>query len=337
MSAIAAASGRSTTVPAAVLRQAEATPDQPAVIDLAGTLSYRDLVDRATALAAGLQAGLDAPLSSHTRAFVDEQERTGRPPDDRGRRTGRPRHRTDAARRAPHLSTATRSMGGSVTTYEPVGEPGTAVRNVVAAVWRDMLHVERAGDDDNFFQMGGDSLTAARLAAALRTALDVQVPMSAVFEHPTVAELAAALRARARARRGRGGRAVPHRPRLLRRGRRVDPRAAGVTELLTPEKAALLAALRARRKASAPDPDRIPSRGPADGAVASYAQRQMWYLSQLAPDAAYNIVAPRCGCGGRWTCRHEARDGRGGGPAASLRTALACGRLTPVAGGQRTT
>ena len=86
-------------------------------------------------------------------------------------------------------------MGGSVTTYEPVGEPGTAVRDVVAAVWRDMLHVERAGDDDNFFQMGGDSLTAARLAAALRTALDVQVPMSAVFEHPTVAELAAALRA----------------------------------------------------------------------------------------------------------------------------------------------
>ena len=63
-----------------------------------------------------------------------------------------------------------------------------------------------------------------------------------------------------------------------------------MTELLTPEKAALLAALRARRKASAPDPDRIPSRGPADGAVASYAQRQMWYLSQLAPDAATYLV-----------------------------------------------
>ena len=92
MSAIAAASGRSTTVPAAVLRQAEATPDQPAVIDRAGTLSYRDLVDRATALAAGLQAGLDAPLASHTRAFVDEQER----------------HRSTARRpRSPNRATST--------------------------------------------------------------------------------------------------------------------------------------------------------------------------------------------------------------------------------------
>ncbi|MCW3815756.1 phosphopantetheine-binding protein [Micromonospora sp. DR5-3] len=82
-----------------------------------------------------------------------------------------------------------------MTTNEPVREPGTVVRDVVAAAWRDALRVERVGDDDNFFRLGGDSLTAARLAAALRTALDVRVPMSAVFEHPTVAELAAALRA----------------------------------------------------------------------------------------------------------------------------------------------
>ncbi|MCW3815757.1 amino acid adenylation domain-containing protein [Micromonospora sp. DR5-3] len=63
-----------------------------------------------------------------------------------------------------------------------------------------------------------------------------------------------------------------------------------MTDLLTPEKVALLAALRARRKASESEADRIPSRGAADGAVASYAQRQMWYLSQLSPGAATYLV-----------------------------------------------
>jgi acyl carrier protein len=82
-----------------------------------------------------------------------------------------------------------------VTTNEPVREPGTAVRDVVAAAWCDALRVEQVSGDDDFFRLGGDSLTAARLAAALRTALGVRVPMSAVFEHPTVTELVAELRA----------------------------------------------------------------------------------------------------------------------------------------------
>ncbi|MFG2058082.1 non-ribosomal peptide synthetase [Micromonospora sp. NPDC048930] len=59
--ATAAARGRPTTIPAAILRQAEVAPDQPAVVDRDGALSYRDLVDRAAALAAGLQAELDTP------------------------------------------------------------------------------------------------------------------------------------------------------------------------------------------------------------------------------------------------------------------------------------
>ena len=43
---------------------------------------------------------------------------------------------------------------------------------------------------DNFFQLGGDSLTAAQVVARLRHEFQIELPMEDVFEKPTVAELA---------------------------------------------------------------------------------------------------------------------------------------------------
>jgi acyl carrier protein len=82
-----------------------------------------------------------------------------------------------------------------VTANETSTGRATALADVVAVTWRDVLGVERLGDGDNFFLLGGDSLVAARLAARLRTALDVRVPLNLVFEYPTVAEFVAGLRA----------------------------------------------------------------------------------------------------------------------------------------------
>jgi amino acid adenylation domain-containing protein len=61
-----------------------------------------------------------------------------------------------------------------------------------------------------------------------------------------------------------------------------------VTDLLTPRKAALLAALRAGQ--AGPPSDRITSGGPTGTAMTSYAQRQMWYLNRLAPGEPTYLV-----------------------------------------------
>jgi len=63
----------------------------------------------------------------------------------------------------------------------------------VAAVWKDVLELADVGLDDDFFALGGHSLAAAQVAARLQDAFDVELPVTAVFEWPTVAELAAAL------------------------------------------------------------------------------------------------------------------------------------------------
>ena len=53
-----------------------------------------------------------------------------------------------------------------------------------------MLGVERVGVDDSFFDLGGDSLLAMRVTAAINTSLDAGLSVRAVFDAPTVAQLA---------------------------------------------------------------------------------------------------------------------------------------------------
>ncbi|MFE4462579.1 amino acid adenylation domain-containing protein, partial [Nocardia tengchongensis] len=52
------------------------------------------------------------------------------------------------------------------------------------------LRAERVGADDDFFELGGNSLNATQVVARLGTAIGARVPVRALFEHPTVAELA---------------------------------------------------------------------------------------------------------------------------------------------------
>ena len=75
--------------------------------------------------------------------------------------------------------------------------PPVAPRNAdeagIAAVWAEVLGVESFGVEDDFFALGGQSLAATQVAARLRDAFAVDLPPTAVFEHPTVAELASAV------------------------------------------------------------------------------------------------------------------------------------------------
>lgn len=71
--------------------------------------------------------------------------------------------------------------------------PRNPAEAAIAAVWAEVLGGEPFGVEDDFFGLGGQSLAATQVAARLRDIFSVDLPPTAVFEHPTVAELAAAV------------------------------------------------------------------------------------------------------------------------------------------------
>jgi len=71
----------------------------------------------------------------------------------------------------------------------PLGETEEAV----AAVWCEVFGLSRVGADDNFFELGGNSLLGLQLVSRLRKLFFAELPMSTLFERPTVRGLAAAV------------------------------------------------------------------------------------------------------------------------------------------------
>jgi amino acid adenylation domain-containing protein len=69
---------------------------------------------------------------------------------------------------------------------EPVGEIETAL----AAIWAQLLKVERVGRHDNFFSLGGHSLLDLQMRAMIRKQFHYDLPLAQLFHHPCIAELA---------------------------------------------------------------------------------------------------------------------------------------------------
>ncbi|WP_440057006.1 amino acid adenylation domain-containing protein (plasmid) [Pseudoalteromonas sp. T1lg65] len=71
--------------------------------------------------------------------------------------------------------------------------PRNELEAQLCELWQDVLGVEQVGVHDNFFRIGGNSINAIKLTAAIRDVLSVDVPLALLFEYKTVAGLAAQL------------------------------------------------------------------------------------------------------------------------------------------------
>src|SRR5436305_3104678 len=133
--------------------------------------------------------------------------------------------------------------------------PRTPVEQVVAGVWAELLRARQVGREDNFFDLGGDSIKAVRLVSRLNERLAADLRVQAVFNHQSVATLAERIATRS-------GSSL------------ADDHAAGLAEIARAQQA-VLADERQRAALPADAEDFFPLSGIENGMI---------YYSPLLPD-----------------------------------------------------
>ncbi|MEU7876481.1 amino acid adenylation domain-containing protein, partial [Dactylosporangium sp. NPDC049140] len=73
--------------------------------------------------------------------------------------------------------------------------PRSPAEELLAGIWAQILGVERVGVHDNFFELGGHSLLATQVVSRVRAVFDVELPVAALFDTPTIAGLTLAVEA----------------------------------------------------------------------------------------------------------------------------------------------
>jgi natural product biosynthesis luciferase-like monooxygenase protein len=89
----------------------------------------------------------------------------------------------------PERVTASYSFprGSLKSTYAP---PSNAVENMLADIWQDLFGIEQIGVHDDFLALGGHSLLAIQLITRVREAFQIELPLTDLFNAPTIAGLA---------------------------------------------------------------------------------------------------------------------------------------------------
>jgi acyl transferase domain-containing protein/acyl carrier protein len=75
----------------------------------------------------------------------------------------------------------------------PYVAPANEIERAIAEIWQALLGIEQVGVHDNLFELGGDSLLVIQIVSRIREVLQVEVPLRAIFETPTIADLAGSI------------------------------------------------------------------------------------------------------------------------------------------------
>ncbi len=99
--------------------------------------------------------------------------------------------------------------------------PRTPMEELVAEVWQELLGRDRIGIHEDFFQLGGHSLLVGRVTTRMRQMLQVDIPITTIFEFPTIDQLASRLEDIEAGRAGGGSASLPPIVPVPRDGRRL--------------------------------------------------------------------------------------------------------------------
>lgn len=141
----------------------------------------------------------------------------------------------------------------------PFVESTTAIQRALCEIWKGLFGFEQIGVKDDFFDLGGHSLLALQMLERLRASLNVNLALATIFEHRTIESLAQHL------------------------------------EESSPDGASAAAAA---AESTQPDDQAVPEilslvPSPRDEAIPlSFAQEGSWFIYQMQPDVAFNIVWP---------------------------------------------
>ncbi|MBV9774813.1 MAG: amino acid adenylation domain-containing protein, partial [Gemmatimonadetes bacterium] len=131
--------------------------------------------------------------------------------------------------------------------------PTSEAERLLAGIWSELLGIREIGVRDSFFDLGGHSLLGVQLLARVRETFQVELPLPAVFQAPTIAELAL----------------------LIGEAAHQEPGAVGAVEAPSNWRAPMIA-----RRAGGGDPP------------LSFAQERLWFVDRLQPGSTvYNLFA----------------------------------------------
>jgi acyl carrier protein len=74
--------------------------------------------------------------------------------------------------------------------------PATPAQRRIAAIWREVLRVERTGTETSFFELGGTSLNAMEVIIRICDEFQIDLPLQTIFRHPTILALERAVEGR---------------------------------------------------------------------------------------------------------------------------------------------
>jgi len=86
------------------------------------------------------------------------------------------------------------STGGPKTDLSKAAVGEEAIAAELRRIWQQLLSVESIADDQNYFDLGGDSILAVQLFAQIEQVFKVKLPVATLFEAPTIEQLATILR-----------------------------------------------------------------------------------------------------------------------------------------------